>query len=192
MWGAGVAGGVGRCPQVGSRSGLNPSQGKGQSWRRFLAPIEILYVQNFYTRNFLRVGKVGADFALCPKPIPPKPLEAFLWPVRDSPKSVRVGRHRRGGQWGSRVGSGVGGASQSVGWAKGSPKVCRCARAPVPSGPLHAKNPAPSLRPPLPKVWGWGVLGVASRVASLASRSVGEWGGLLSEGLYRPVWGVGV
>jgi hypothetical protein len=50
-------------------------------------------------------------------------------------------------------------ARQSVGEGRGlrgSPKVCRCARAPVAIRPLHAKNPSPSLRPPLPESLGGG------------------------------------
>ena len=38
----------------------------------------------------------------------------------------------------------------------GSPKGVWVARAPADRHPLHAKSPAPSLRPPLPKVWGVG------------------------------------
>ena len=61
-------------------------------------------------------------------------------------------------------GVGVGGQSpfgqwvaiQSVGWAKGSPKGSRCARAPVAILQLHAKPPPRPLGHRSPKVWGVG------------------------------------
>ena len=78
-------------------------------------------------------------------------------------------------------------ASQSVRGVglRGSPKVCRCARAPVAIRPLHAKTPYPSLRPPLPESLGsGGVPGVASKwpvgrggEASRPKATIGRCGG---------------
>ena len=65
---------------------------------------------------------------------------------------------------------------------------------------LCMRKPSPPLGHRSPKVWGvgecrdgqWVGVGGPCGVATLASGSVGEWGGLPSEGLYRLVWGVGV